>query len=78
MKIKIKSKKSLKDQAAAIVKDYLNYGAPMEIIGDEDDFHINTFDALLTPEQIDEIESKIEKIYKKYDRVMSFETGSDN
>lgn len=74
MKIRVTSKKTLHEQAVSIVREYVDPDAPIEIIGNEEDFSINLFDATPTSEQITEMKSKIRKIYTENGRVMSFES----
>lgn len=74
MKIRIKNKLTLHEQAVLIVREYVDPDAPIEVIGDEDDFCINLFDATPTHAQIIEMKSKIQKIYADNGRVMSFES----
>ena len=79
MKILIKTKKTLHEQAVSIVREYVDPDAPIEIIGDEEDFSINLFDATLAQAQVTEIKLRMQKIYAENGRVMSFESqGTSN
>lgn len=52
MEIRVTSKKTLQEQAISIVREYMDPDTPIEIIGDEDDFRINLFDATLAQAQV--------------------------
>lgn len=74
MEIRVTSRKSLKEHAVSIVKEYVASDAPIEIIGDEEDFRIKLVDAALAPEQVSEIRSRMRKMYTEHGRVMAFES----
>lgn len=78
MKLRVTSKKSVNEQIISILREYVSPELPIEITGDEDDIHINLFNVVLTHDQINDIESQIDKVYLKYERVASLEINGDD